>query len=559
MYITYDKLQYCLEEDIGGSCSGPSRSPTTLFTPQCPRSGPVEVPEFKPTWLIRTKDMKTVRGSDVQEPYYALSYSWNQSGDIFKDDDDGQKYTRIDNGKHEIIISQERKIKVPREKVIDIIPAKRRLVMFEGLIQEICQDFGIQYLWYDQKCIDQDNPDEKRREIKQMHKIYSNAQCTVALIPEFRITKGNSSNLANVEAIATSEWSKRIWTLEEAIMSKRLLFIGRDVHLWSYVHDRNHGDKVTYSHTIGHAFIYDLCTKPANMSVSTVLWHARRRTSSKLHDRVFALANLLPGVTADLAFDYNQPLLDAMLHFFGLIAPHDLSILCFGIPFLENHEDIHLQLQEDALLPTWTGSSYSHATRLLPDRHNFDASAINCKVDGPLLQLTCNCIHVSIEQRSYELSKFSGGYDETTGTTQLPHTSPHDRTSLVFITESSKPYTGLPACSVGLKRTHFLPFAQDKTTNAWVNTTSNPDNILSAVLSLTDASCKKCIILSELAFRYHPTSGAGSITVIPVVKCDGNGYYYCVGTCIIDDDYFDLKRFEYAYPNLVKKQRFTIK
>ncbi|KAI9264150.1 hypothetical protein BDA99DRAFT_508538, partial [Phascolomyces articulosus] len=58
-------------------------------------------------------------------------------------------------------------------------------VKFEGIIQQICQQFNIKYIWYDQLCINQDNKEEKQNEIRNMHQVYENAYCTVALVPDY--------------------------------------------------------------------------------------------------------------------------------------------------------------------------------------------------------------------------------------------------------------------------------------------------------------------------------------------------------------------------------------
>ncbi|KAI9274713.1 hypothetical protein BDA99DRAFT_533330 [Phascolomyces articulosus] len=46
-------------------------------------------PDFMPAKLVRASDMKVVDGSQVNEGYCALSYSWNQSGDIVLDETTG--------------------------------------------------------------------------------------------------------------------------------------------------------------------------------------------------------------------------------------------------------------------------------------------------------------------------------------------------------------------------------------------------------------------------------------------------------------------------------------
>ncbi|KAI9247669.1 hypothetical protein BDA99DRAFT_591784 [Phascolomyces articulosus] len=72
--------------------------------PQPPITIPndLPIPDFMPTKLVRISDMKVVDGYQVNKGYCALSYSWNQSGDILLDEKTG-KYVRIDEGEHKII------------------------------------------------------------------------------------------------------------------------------------------------------------------------------------------------------------------------------------------------------------------------------------------------------------------------------------------------------------------------------------------------------------------------------------------------------------------------
>ncbi|KAI8137147.1 hypothetical protein BJV82DRAFT_718415 [Fennellomyces sp. T-0311] len=410
MYITYETRQYRVEDGATEYCSGPYESPITRPTRHQPCAGPLEPPQFKPAWLVRTKDMKTVRGSGVHEAYYALSYSWNQSGEIFKSSD-SEKYTRIDNGKHAIVSFKRAKIRKTSRYKPSIQP-ETRFVKFEGLIQRICYDFNIRYLWYDQMCIDQNNPDEKRREIRRMHKIYSHAQCTVVLVPELRANNlrlSDGSNYTDIRKIATSEWSKRAWTLEEALMSRRMLFIGQDVHLWSYILDRNKlGQGIGHS-DIGQRFLYAICTTTTKYMASTVLWHARRRTSSKQHDRVFALANLFPETIKDLIFDYKQPLFDAMLSFYSLLAQKDPSILCFGVPFHHQYDEDHYFARKDEnLLPSWSGAGAAYLYRsnkqpISADFWNYMMPDITNSQYAYVLVLTLLCLNPSLTNNSTHL------------------------------------------------------------------------------------------------------------------------------------------------------------
>ncbi|KAI9264178.1 hypothetical protein BDA99DRAFT_559472 [Phascolomyces articulosus] len=128
-----------------------------------------------PTKLVRSTDMKVIDGSQVNERYCALYYSWNQSGDSYY-----------------------------------------------GSVRDTCVRIDNDY-----------------------YKIISTSTCVIAKF-----------------AISKSEWSERLWTLEEAI----------------------------------------------------------ERTSTKQHVRVLALVNLFPDIVDKIKIDYNQSIQDLMVHFYGFLA-----------------------------------------------------------------------------------------------------------------------------------------------------------------------------------------------------------------------------------------------
>ena len=135
------------------------------------------VSDYRPAYLIRVKDMVKVDGTEAKKGYCALSYVWSQSGKIEANSEG--KAELFDEGEHEIIDVPTRSSEEPQA----------RRVKFKELIQQICKDFGVKYIWYDQGCIDQYNREEKQEAIKEMHKVYRNAKFTVALIPELEVPR----------------------------------------------------------------------------------------------------------------------------------------------------------------------------------------------------------------------------------------------------------------------------------------------------------------------------------------------------------------------------------
>ncbi|KAM3510249.1 hypothetical protein MY11210_005971 [Beauveria gryllotalpidicola] len=118
----------------------------------------------------------------------------------------------------------------------------------------VCANIGIRYLWVDSMCIVQDDLESKMEQIKAMSLIFANAYLTiVALTSESahsglpRVSQSNSSSdlspfihLPGQTLIKASQgahglppvfhagtpWTKRAWTLQETVLSKRLLCLG---------------------------------------------------------------------------------------------------------------------------------------------------------------------------------------------------------------------------------------------------------------------------------------------------------------------------------------------
>ncbi|KAI7851154.1 hypothetical protein BDC45DRAFT_572241 [Circinella umbellata] len=154
--------------------------------------------------------MKAVEGSKVQEGYCVLSYSWNQPGDIIKNEMTG-------NSDH-----------------------------------------------IDQDCISRKDK-QQRSEVRQMHKIYSNAYCTIAFVPE----------------------------LTAEIFYPRANCPIRKDFVWGQLH------------------YFTLCS---------------RTHSTKEHDHVFALAKILPEIMKKITVDYDQDIPELIIQFYGLLAKKDLRI-----------------------------------------------------------------------------------------------------------------------------------------------------------------------------------------------------------------------------------------
>ncbi|KAI9264285.1 hypothetical protein BDA99DRAFT_537000 [Phascolomyces articulosus] len=96
-------------------------------------------PDFMPSKLVFISDMKVVNGSQAKKGHCALSYSWNQSGDMIPDEANEKLNMNESNVNH---------------------------VEFKGTILRLCNDFNIKYIWFNQWCINQNDKEEKKRKIR---------------------------------------------------------------------------------------------------------------------------------------------------------------------------------------------------------------------------------------------------------------------------------------------------------------------------------------------------------------------------------------------------------
>ncbi|KAI9274389.1 hypothetical protein BDA99DRAFT_497365 [Phascolomyces articulosus] len=562
MYVTYEPRQFFQiqhRNHPGGNeffrCNGPyDRAPK-------PVPNGLPKPDFMPSKLLRTSDMKIVDGSTVNEGYCALSYSWSWCGNNVMDTTKG-KAVRVEEGKHKIIWPTKIVPKRPRGR--KRLARTTKFVEFEGIIQQICKDFNVKYIWYDQWCIDQNNKEEKIREIKRMHKIYSNAYCSVAMIPELRAKKIKERNprfpfrhYADPDAIASSDWFSRVWTLEEAIMSKKILFVGRNVHFWEDV-------------AKGDSDFRALLKRPARLNVAMVLYHAHRRETTKEHDRMFALGNIFPGILDNLHANYHSPIEEAMIHFYGLLAKKDISILCFGeyehyrFAILEReywyktvlppslmhwYNDVPIRKHN---LPSWTGVSGEH--RFCVDIDSlWKTSFKNYDINGRSMEITSSFV----SSTSYKEGK--GITLQYKDVPPLPTSNEDEWWNLAIKVQLSGHTKSkvLPLFNVlgGLDEidydeliesvteklqplSHFFPI--DKKRLFWRNSSKAPTNeysrfVFNLTKDLSNPSSPQCTLLSGVAFEQKSDENLGLYPVIQKEQ-EGDHYYYrAIGTCEIDN------------------------
>lgn len=106
-------------------------------------------------------------------------------------------------------------------------------------LASVSQRLGIRYFWVDRWCIDQDSEDDKAREIPRMRDYYRGASACLVLVGPHGKQFGCVPQQAGVIMSASQQlrlnkdglrsmfscrWSSRVWTMQEALMSRQVIF-----------------------------------------------------------------------------------------------------------------------------------------------------------------------------------------------------------------------------------------------------------------------------------------------------------------------------------------------
>ena len=403
-------------------------------------------------------------------------------------------------------------------------------------------------------CINQGNEEEKHREIRQMHKIYSNAHCKIALIPELETMKRvfyedpKVFTFVSIGSLLEAQWMRRIWTLEELIMSSKILFVGSGTHFWWHCISEN--DLPLFHH--------DLYRDAAR-----ILYSAHLRTSTKEHDHVFALANIFPKVMNEITIDYQQDIQELMTRFYGALAKTDLTILCFrshdGYKELcqtsssydadKNIYKLNYKVPiQEFDLPSWTGVNGEHFLQ-----HHFSTSFKNYTIGGRVMKVICSGItnnHQGIDLSFLESITWED-------IPPLPQTEMKEDCdwilALVVRTPGStddKFVKCYEACGtegrlnpcveeIDIKKlktlSHFVPVKENL---QWISTKSE------TVFTDIDPTWPtedfndfdQYVLLNGIEFKFSGTEDLFSC--YPVIKKD-EGHYKALGICFVDgDDHF---------------------
>lgn len=169
---------------------------------------------------------------NVRGPYIALSHSW---------------------GKTRHIVTEKKNIESHKKGIpLDSLPKT-----FQDAV-ELTKGIGLRYIWIDSLCIIQDDMNDWKNEASKMAEVYRNARCTVAAtgskgdqegiflerpqqdVISLRYNAANTyvaatnseEDVAAMKELHISPLSTRAWTMQERLLSRRIIHFTQSRVIW---------------------------------------------------------------------------------------------------------------------------------------------------------------------------------------------------------------------------------------------------------------------------------------------------------------------------------------
>ncbi|KAL5331108.1 hypothetical protein ACEPPN_000637 [Leptodophora sp. 'Broadleaf-Isolate-01'] len=170
-------------------------------------------------WLLETSTIRLTEFLGTDPPSYAiLSHVWGNEEVSYQE---LQLMTDVSYQELQLMTD------VTYQKIQLMTDAVRRKAGYKKIEKfcEVVKNYGFGYAWVDTCCIDKRSSAELNEAINSMYRWYRNASmCIIHLADVPRITSNSGPN-STLEALTTSRWFRRGWTLQELLAcSQRQVF-----------------------------------------------------------------------------------------------------------------------------------------------------------------------------------------------------------------------------------------------------------------------------------------------------------------------------------------------
>jgi hypothetical protein len=180
--------------------------------------------------------------------------------------------------------------------------------------------------WIDTLCIPE-QIEYRNAAILQMRNVYQNATAVLVLDKSIQTCKTTASTEEILLSIYSSPWMQRMWTYQEAVLGKRLVFVLED-GLWEYKINTfpSMRPSVAVVWRCLAANIYRLRTDRDSINIGHVYSALRWRSTSRREDELLVVSTLLRAGSKDL-FDVNGKERMKRLWLRLKLVPYDIPLL----------------------------------------------------------------------------------------------------------------------------------------------------------------------------------------------------------------------------------------
>ncbi len=126
----------------------------------------------------------------------------------------------------------------PRTNSLPVCQLQRLQSLAVIALEHIGSDYTKGTFWIDTLCVPLEESARKQA-LSLIRKTFQEAACTVVLDYEMERLPNAIPDVEALWRLAISDWARRLWTFEEAVVSKERLWVKLDQSLFNAAHDHD--------------------------------------------------------------------------------------------------------------------------------------------------------------------------------------------------------------------------------------------------------------------------------------------------------------------------------